>query len=85
MPRDRRGLRGHDGVSRLLAEEVGAPLGIVLEGGYDLDALARCFADTLEVAGADASPAPPELPVHPRATEALARLVAQWPALAGLG
>jgi acetoin utilization deacetylase AcuC-like enzyme len=71
--------------SRLLAEDVGAPLGIVLEGGYDLDSLARCFADTLEVAGADASPATPEVPLHPRATEALARLVARWPALAGLG
>ena len=35
--------------ARLLAEEAGAPLGIVLEGGYDLGALSRCFADTLEV------------------------------------
>jgi len=70
--------------ARLLAEDVGAPLGIVLEGGYDLAALARCFADTLEVAGGATTPAAPDLPVHPLATEALARLVARWPALSGL-
>jgi acetoin utilization deacetylase AcuC-like enzyme len=70
--------------ARLLAEDVGAPLGIVLEGGYDLGALARCFADTLEVAGGQATPAAPHLPVHPLATEALSRLVTRWPALSGL-
>jgi acetoin utilization deacetylase AcuC-like enzyme len=70
--------------ARLLAEDVGAPLGIVLEGGYDLAALARCFADTLEVVGGAVTPAAPDLPVHPLATEALARLVTRWPALSGL-
>ncbi len=70
--------------ARLLAEDVGAPLGIVLEGGYDLAALARCFADTLEVTGAEAAPEPPDVSVHRLATEALARLVARWPALTGL-
>jgi acetoin utilization deacetylase AcuC-like enzyme len=68
--------------ARLLAEEVGAPLGIVLEGGYALDALARCFADTLQIAGTATSVEAPEVPVHPLAGEAIARLAARWPALA---
>jgi acetoin utilization deacetylase AcuC-like enzyme len=70
--------------ARSLAEEVGAPLGIVLEGGYDLDSLARCFADTLEVVGGATAVPAPDVPVHPLATEALARLVSRWPALSGL-
>ena len=70
--------------ARSLAEDVGAPLGIVLEGGYDLDSLARCFADTLEVVGGATAVPAPDVPVHPLATEALARLVSRWPALSGL-
>jgi acetoin utilization deacetylase AcuC-like enzyme len=70
--------------ARLAAEEAEAPLGIVLEGGYELAALARCFADTLEIAGTAPSVDAPDVPVHPLATEALGRLVARWPALAGL-
>jgi acetoin utilization deacetylase AcuC-like enzyme len=70
--------------ARSFAAEVGAPLGIVLEGGYDLGSLARCFADTLEVVGSAAVPEAPDVPVHPLATEALARLVTRWPALSGL-
>jgi acetoin utilization deacetylase AcuC-like enzyme len=67
--------------ARLLAEDAGAPLGIVLEGGYDLGVLARCFADTLEVAAGEARSAP-DLPVHPLAADALHRLAPRWPALA---
>ena len=37
---------------RRLAAELGVPLGIVLEGGYDLGALARSVAATLEVLAA---------------------------------
>jgi acetoin utilization deacetylase AcuC-like enzyme len=70
--------------ARSFAAEVGAPMGIVLEGGYDLDSLARCFADTLEVVGSAAVPEAPDVPVHPLATDALARLVGRWPALSGL-
>ncbi len=70
--------------ARLLAEEAGAPLGIVLEGGYDVDALARCFADTLQITGTAPAVDAPDLPVHPLAAVALARLVGSWPALAGL-
>jgi acetoin utilization deacetylase AcuC-like enzyme len=68
------------GSLRRLADELGAPLGILLEGGYDLGALARSVAATLEVA-AGASPAPVELARHPLAEAALARLAPWWPAL----
>jgi acetoin utilization deacetylase AcuC-like enzyme len=70
------------GSARRLAESLGAPLGLVLEGGYDLGALARCVARTLEVFGADSAPAAPDLAVHPGAAEAAARLAGRWPALA---
>jgi hypothetical protein len=39
-------------------------------------------ARTLEVFGAAEAPAAPDLPVHPVAAEAAARLAARWPALA---
>ncbi|MGH2920037.1 MAG: histone deacetylase family protein [Solirubrobacteraceae bacterium] len=68
---------------RALADELGVPLGLVLEGGYDLGALARCFAITLEVAGAEEPPAPPDVDVHPLAERAVQRLgESYWPALA---
>ena len=59
---------------RRACAEVGAPLGVVLEGGYALGALARSVAATLE-ALADEWPAPAAPPAeHPLATAALARL-----------
>jgi acetoin utilization deacetylase AcuC-like enzyme len=69
------------GSARRLAESVGAPLGLVLEGGYDLGALARCDARVLEVFGADAAPPAGDLAVHPAAAEAAARLAPRWPGL----
>ena len=69
---------------RALAGELGVPLGIVLEGGYDLGALSRCVAITLEVAGAEDPPTPPDVDVHPLAQRAAERLAeSYWPALAG--
>jgi acetoin utilization deacetylase AcuC-like enzyme len=41
---------------RDLAAELEAPVGCVLEGGYDVDALARCVALTMETLAAPASP-----------------------------
>jgi acetoin utilization deacetylase AcuC-like enzyme len=68
---------------RALAEELDVPLGIVLEGGYDLAALARSVAITLAVLGAEASPQLPDVDVHPLAAQAIERLAAgHWPALA---
>ncbi|MDP9400994.1 MAG: histone deacetylase [Actinomycetota bacterium] len=63
---------------RSLAEAAGAPVVVVLEGGYDLAALARSFAATLEVLGAPSTPAPPEPPVHRLAAEARGRLATYW-------
>jgi acetoin utilization deacetylase AcuC-like enzyme len=57
------------------------PLGIMLEGGYELGALARSVAATLEVAAAQPA-GPPELARHPLAADALGRLAQWWPMLA---
>jgi acetoin utilization deacetylase AcuC-like enzyme len=68
---------------RAMADGLGIPLGIVLEGGYDLGALARCVVATLEVAGAPEPPAAPQVALHPLAGRALEHLAAgHWPALA---
>ena len=71
------------GTLRRLADELGVPLGLVLEGGYALDPLARSLATTLEVIGRE-EPAPPlaGLDVHPLAAGAVERLEARWPSLA---
>jgi acetoin utilization deacetylase AcuC-like enzyme len=70
------------GSVRRLAESLGVPIVMVLEGGYDLGALSRGTARVLEVLGAADAPVAPELAVHPAASEAAARLAARWPALA---
>jgi acetoin utilization deacetylase AcuC-like enzyme len=70
------------GSVRRLTDGLGVPLGMVLEGGYDLGALSRSVVRTLEVFGAGAPPPAPDLAVHPRAAEAASRLAARWPALA---
>ncbi len=71
---------------RDLGAELGAPVGCVLEGGYDVDALARCVTITMETlaaaTGATASGlGPGAIPVHPLATDALERLRPLWPDL----
>jgi acetoin utilization deacetylase AcuC-like enzyme len=67
---------------RRLAGELGVPLGLVLEGGYDLGALVRSLGAALEVLAAESVPPPdPGLPVDPGAREALLRLRPRWPAL----
>jgi acetoin utilization deacetylase AcuC-like enzyme len=68
---------------RALADELGVPLGIVLEGGYDLDALARSLVITLETVGARVAPVVPEIALHPLAARARERLSrSHWPSLA---
>src|SRR5439155_15015537 len=67
---------------RLCAELGDVPLGMTLEGGYDLGALARSTAATLEVLGAEEPAAGGEVAVHPLAVEAAARATHYWPALA---
>jgi acetoin utilization deacetylase AcuC-like enzyme len=66
---------------RLLASELGVPLGAVLEGGYDLDALAASVAASLDAFANGAEPPPVE---RDQLTAAAAeRLARHWPALAG--
>ena len=62
---------------RRLAADLGAPVGLVLEGGYDLGALARSLAATLEALARDRSQSPAEAaPAHPLALAAAERLAA---------
>ena len=70
------------GSVRRIAESLGVPIVMVLEGGYDLGALARSTARVLDVLGASEAPGAPELGIHPAASEAASRLAARWPALA---
>jgi acetoin utilization deacetylase AcuC-like enzyme len=65
---------------RGLADDLGVPVGVVLEGGYDLQALTESLLVTLEVLGASEEPAgAAHVALHPLAAEAAARLSARWP------
>jgi acetoin utilization deacetylase AcuC-like enzyme len=67
---------------RRVCAELEVPLGGVLEGGYDLGALARSVVATLEVMGAEAVPAAVDgLEVAPDAVTARRRLEEWWPGL----
>ena len=73
------GYAGMTQAMRRVCDEVEAPLGCVLEGGYALGALARSVAATLEalsdpLASSDGEP----LAVAPLASAALARLEPYW-------
>jgi len=70
------------GTMRRLAAELEAPLGGVLEGGYDLRALAASTAATLRVLTATDPPRASDVPVAPEAQAAAARLAEHWPVLA---
>ncbi len=80
------GFAGMAALMRACAAQLDIPLGIVLEGGYDLGALSRCVVATLELAGGapDAAVAAvPEVAVHPLALRVQERLArGYWPALA---
>jgi acetoin utilization deacetylase AcuC-like enzyme len=66
---------------RWVGETLGAPVGCLLEGGYDLDALARSVAATL--AGLQEPVAVPDLDgdASPFVVKARERLAEWWPAL----
>jgi len=70
------------GTVRRLAAELEAPVGAVLEGGYDLRALAASTAATLRVLTAADPPPAGDVPMTPQARAAAARLAERWPALA---
>jgi acetoin utilization deacetylase AcuC-like enzyme len=67
---------------RRVAEELDVPVGLVLEGGYDLGVLAESLTASLAVLGAEEVPAT-DVPVHPLAHRAAERLAGHWPALVG--
>jgi acetoin utilization deacetylase AcuC-like enzyme len=75
------GFAAMTGTMRRLAAELEAPLGAVLEGGYDLDALAASTLATLQVLTAPDPPPAPALAVAPEARAAAARVAVHWPAL----
>jgi acetoin utilization deacetylase AcuC-like enzyme len=58
---------------RALADGLDVPVGVMLEGGYDLGALSRGLIATLEVLAAEGPVSAPELPVHALSEQALAR------------
>ena len=64
---------------RGLADELDVPVGVVLEGGYDLVALAESTIATLEVLGAEDPPHRPPVALHPHAAQAAGRLAGRWP------
>ena len=61
---------------RALGEELGAPVGALLEGGYDLRALAGSVAETMAALANGA--APPEPPRHPLAEQAAEVVGRYW-------
>jgi len=71
------GYAGMTASLRRACDAVGAPVGLVLEGGYDLGALSRSMAALMPVF---IGPTPEEdaVDVHPLAVSALERLRAWW-------
>jgi acetoin utilization deacetylase AcuC-like enzyme len=70
---------------RAAGEDLGMPVGAVLEGGYALDALARGVAVTMEALAGDGGPGDERavVPVADVSARALARLGEFWPGLGG--
>jgi acetoin utilization deacetylase AcuC-like enzyme len=77
------GFAGMTASLRRAGADGGAPLGLVLEGGYAVEALAASMAAVVPVLGAAAVPEPAVLDVHPLTLEARERLAAWWPAQFG--
>jgi acetoin utilization deacetylase AcuC-like enzyme len=76
------GFAGMAASVRRAADAVGAPLGVVLEGGYDLGALSRSMAAVVPVLVADSAPGDDAgLERHPQADRAVERLARWWPGL----
>jgi acetoin utilization deacetylase AcuC-like enzyme len=73
------GFASMTGSLRRACAEVGAPIGLVLEGGYAVDALARSMAALVPVLAAPSPPGAVELPVDPLAAGARERLARWWP------
>jgi acetoin utilization deacetylase AcuC-like enzyme len=64
---------------RRACADVGAPLGLVLEGGYAVEALASSMAAVVPVLAASSVPAAVDVELHPLAVSAWERLARWWP------
>ena len=73
------GFAGMTASLREAADAVGAPIGLVLEGGYDLGALAGSMAALLPVLVDESTPDPGAVERHPLADDAARRLSPLWP------
>jgi acetoin utilization deacetylase AcuC-like enzyme len=80
------GFAGMAASLRRAADAVGAPVGLVLEGGYDLGALSRSMAAVVPVLVGEDTPAAAAagdgVEIHPLAARARARLARWWGELA---
>ena len=72
------GFAGMAASLRRASAEVAAPLGLVLEGGYSVEALAASMAAVVPVLAAEPAAGPPDLAVHPLARAAAERLEPQF-------
>jgi acetoin utilization deacetylase AcuC-like enzyme len=73
------GFAGMTATLRRVCHSLGVPLGLVLEGGYDLGALAGSMAALMPVLVDESTPSADEVERHPLAEQALARLAPFWP------
>jgi acetoin utilization deacetylase AcuC-like enzyme len=72
------GFAGMTASLRAACDAIGAPLGLVLEGGYDLGALAGSMAALMPVLVDDSTPDPGDVARHPLAEDARRRLAPYW-------
>jgi acetoin utilization deacetylase AcuC-like enzyme len=72
------GFAGMTASLRHACDAVGAPMGLVLEGGYDLGALSRSMAALMPVLVDPVTPSAQEVDVHPLARRAAERLSTWW-------
>jgi acetoin utilization deacetylase AcuC-like enzyme len=75
------GFAGMAASLRRAADAVGAPTGVVLEGGYDLGAISRSMAAVMPVLVDDAAPPADPIDLHPLSAAARERLRVHWPSL----
>jgi acetoin utilization deacetylase AcuC-like enzyme len=75
------GFAGMAASLRRAADGVGAPVGVVLEGGYDLGALSRSMAAVMPVLVDGSTPAEQVVDEHPLTRDAKERLAQWWPGL----
>jgi acetoin utilization deacetylase AcuC-like enzyme len=75
------GFAGMTATLRACCDAIGVPLGLVLEGGYDLGALAGSMAALMPVLVDGSTPDPGAVERHPLAAGAVRRLEPYWPRL----